>query len=111
MITGIAGEHRKLKQIVAERSIDIVVSDNRFGMWNKGAYTIYITHQLMIKTPARWKWTEPLLSRAHRFIIDRYDECWVPDHPGDDNLSGDLSHKGKTPNNTQYIGPKTDHKL
>ena len=34
-----------------------------------------------------------------------YDECWVPDVAGEDNLSGDLSHKYPLLKNTKFIGP------
>jgi hypothetical protein len=41
----------------------------------------------------------------HLAIAARYAECWIPDFPGDDNLSGMLSHHCKVPANTHYIGP------
>ena len=40
----------------------------------------------------------------HRWFIQHYDECWVPDVAGEDNLSGDLSHKYPLLKNTKYIG-------
>ena len=43
--------------------------------------------------------------RLHRWFIGHYDECWVPDVEGEDNLSGDLSHKYPLLKNTRFIGP------
>ena len=43
--------------------------------------------------------------RLHRWFIKHYDECWVPDVEGEDNLSGDLSHKYPLLKNTKFIGP------
>ena len=43
--------------------------------------------------------------RLHRWFIGHYDECWVPDVAGEDNLSGDLSHKYPLQKNTKFIGP------
>jgi len=95
-------EHQALKRLIRQENIVTVISDNRFGLWNKHIKSIYITHQLMIKTPYRWM--EPLLWRLHRCVINRYDECWIPDIKGTGNLSGDLSHKYPLPGNGRFIG-------
>lgn len=97
-------EHRALEKIIVEHNIDIVISDNRFGLWSKKAYSVYITHQVMIKPPYGMMWAEPWLYRFHRWFIRHYDTLWVPDLPGSDNLSGDLSHKYTLPPHGRYIG-------
>jgi UDP:flavonoid glycosyltransferase YjiC (YdhE family) len=97
-------EHRQLKKIIRDYKVDIVISDNRFGLWSKKAYSVYITHQIMIKAPLKTQWAEILLYRAHQWFINHYQECWVPDLPGDTNLAGDLSHKWPLPANGSYIG-------
>jgi hypothetical protein len=102
IIAGIAREHRRLKTIIRQENIQNVISDNRFGLWNKQVKSVYITHQLLIRAPYRWM--EPILHRIHLWIISRYDECWVPDVEGSDNLSGDLSHKYPLPPNARFIG-------
>lgn len=104
IIHGIGREHRLLRQMVRDLGIDIVISDNRFGLWTRHAHTVYITHQVMIKAPAGYRWAEGLLHRLHRWIIRRYDVLWVPDNPGAQNLSGDLSHKYPLPANGAYTG-------
>lgn len=93
-------EHQTLKKIVSENKIDIVISDNRYGLWNRQIKSIFITHQLMIKTP----FAEKLLHRLILFFVNKYDECWVPDFEEADNLSGDLSHKYTLPRNTFFVG-------
>jgi UDP:flavonoid glycosyltransferase YjiC (YdhE family) len=104
ILFGIYREHKLLKKIIRDNRIDAVISDNRFGLWSKKAYSVYMTHQLMIKAPAGMKWAEPILQRAHKWIIRHYDECWVPDLPGEKNLSGDLGHKFPLPSNAHFIG-------
>jgi len=104
ILLGIYKEHKRLKKIIRNYKIDAVISDNRFGMWSKKVFSVYITHQLMIKTPERMKWAEPLLHKAHQWIIRHYDECWVPDIPGEKNLSGDLGHKYALHSNAHFIG-------
>lgn len=102
IIAGIFREHRQLKKIIRQENIRLVISDNRFGLWNRTVKSVYITHQLMIKSPV--KWLEPLLWRLHGRIIARYDECWIPDIEGAGNLSGDLSHRYPLPRNARFIG-------
>lgn len=104
-LRGIWREHKELKRIVEAYDIDVVVSDNRFGLWCKDVHSVYMTHQLMVKMPRGLKWMEWAVWRLHRWFIGHYDECWVPDVAGEDNLSGDLSHKYPLLKNTRFIGP------
>jgi hypothetical protein len=103
-LRGIWREHKELKRIVEAYDIDVVVSDNRFGLWCRDAYSVYMTHQLMVKMPRGLQWMEWAVWRLHRWFIKHYDECWVPDLVGEDNLSGDLSHKYPLLKNTKFIG-------
>ena len=104
-LRGIWREHKELKRIVEAYDIDVVVSDNRFGLWCRDVHSVYMTHQLMVKMPRGLKWMEWSVWRLHRWFIKHYDECWVPDVEGEDNLSGDLSHKYPLLKNTRFIGP------
>lgn len=104
LLFGICKEHRRLKKIIREFNIDVVISDNRFGLWSHRAYSVYMTHQVMIKAPRSMEWLEPLLHRFHWWFIKKYDECWVPDLPGESNLSGDLGHKYSLPRNGHFLG-------
>lgn len=101
---GIIREHQWLTQLNKQEHFDQVISDNRFGLWNKNIHSIYMTHQLMIKMPLLLKFMEPFVWLGHRFFINRFDKCFVPDYPGVENLSGDLSHQYPLPKNAQFIG-------
>lgn len=105
IIAGIIAEHHRLDKLARTLEVDLILSDNRFGLWNKDVYSIYITHQLHIKAPSGWKWAEPILRHLHGRIINKYDECWIPDHHGEMNLSGSLSHPSSHLRNPVYIGP------
>jgi len=97
-------EHFKLKKIVSKNKIDIVIADNRFGLWNRNVYSIFITHQLNVIFPRMLKVFEFVYQRILRYFIRQYDECWVPDYTGNTNLAGDLSHKNNRLKNIKYIG-------
>lgn len=104
IIYGIYREHYWLKKLISSQHFDLVISDNRFGLWSNKTKCIYITHQLMVKMPKSMKWLEKLVWRFHRFFINNYNECWIPDFEGIENLSGDLSHKYPLPQNARFIG-------
>ncbi|NOZ47806.1 MAG: glycosyltransferase [Chlorobi bacterium] len=114
-------EHRQLKRIISKNKIEVVISDNRFGCWNKKVKSVYVTHQVMVKMPKGLKFLEFIGYLIHKWFINKYDECWIPDWEGVDNLSGDLSHKYKVPDNAGFVGPlsrfervkieKTEHKF
>jgi uncharacterized protein (TIGR00661 family) len=98
-------EHSKLKSLITHNHFDLIISDNRYGLWNTNLKSILITHQVMIKTPAWLKFAEYPLYLFSRFLISRFDECWIPDYAETPGLSGDLSHKYPLPRNARFIGP------
>jgi len=97
-------EHYRLKRIIREHAIDIVISDNRFGLWNRKITSVYVTHMTLIPFPKPLRFLEPLGVLLHRIIIKKYSLCFIPDLPGDLNLSGRLSHGIKPTDNMRYIG-------
>lgn len=111
ILGGIYREHHQLKKIIEKYKVEQVISDNRFGMWNKHIESIYITHQLMIKMPKYMRFLEPLVWWMHRLFINRYDVCWIPDYEGENNLSGDLAHKYTLPKHAKFIGPQSRFSL
>lgn len=101
----IINEHYYLSSIIKNKQIDVVISDNRYGLWNRKIRSILITHQVFIRSPKRWGWLNPFLQRISHILISRFDECWIPDYSGDDNLSGVLSHLHPLPEKYCFIGP------
>ncbi len=105
ILKGIYKEHKMLNRIIDEHKIDIVVSDNRFGLWSKKVKSIFITHQILIKSPVKSMFFDKILFSFNKTFIKNYNECWIPDFEGNINLSGDLSHKYRLPVDTYFIGP------
>jgi len=104
IIFGIYKEHKQLEEIISKLKIDIVISDNRFGLWSRKAYCVYVTHQIFIKLPKIFRFAEFFASWLHGCFINRYEQCWIPDNSVQNSLSGELSHKGKLPRNALFIG-------
>ena len=97
-------EHKYLQKIISDFNIDIVVSDNRYGLWSNKTKCIFITHQLKIKCPGWLKLFEYILLQVNKYFINKYDECWIPDFKGEMTLSGDLSKNYKLFTNVHFIG-------
>lgn len=105
ILTSIKDENKWLKEQVSRYGFDAVISDNRYGLYHEKVFSVFITHQLCIKS-SLGKWSEKLLQKWNYKFIDRFNECWVPDEEGKNNLAGELSHPVKLPSiPLKYIGP------
>ena len=96
-------EQKWLQHVVKDYHIDAVISDNRFGLYHKDIPTVFISHQLLIKTPFGGI-IEKVLQHLNYKYIRRYSACWIPDYAGANNLSGILAHPKELPPNTTYLG-------
>jgi hypothetical protein len=96
-------EHQWLHNVLKKERFDCIISDNRPGLWSKKTHTIYITHQLMIKS-GRGNRMNQFLQYLHSRYIKRFSEVWVPDLRGTKNLAGDLSHPAKQWVHPLYMG-------
>jgi UDP-N-acetylglucosamine transferase subunit ALG13 len=102
ILGGIRKEHGKLQEFIDEFHIDAVISDNRFGLYTRKIPCVFMTHQLRIRAP---KFLNAFVNGINRRYIHKYNECWIPDLKGEDNLSGDLSHIPESINKKYFIGP------
>lgn len=104
ILRAISAEQQWLKEVVAKYDFQIVISDNRYGLYHPAICCIFITHQLVIKNSVG-KWVEKMLQRWNYKYINRFKECWVPDVAGKENLAGELSHPVNPPRvPVNYIG-------
>ena len=104
ILQSVKEENSWLKEQVSKYKFDAVISDNRYGLYHKAIFSVFITHQLCIKS-ALGKWSEKLLQKWNYKLIDRFNECWIPDEQGKDNLAGELSHPATLPAiPVKYIG-------
>ena len=92
-------ERTKLSGQLAKSAFDLILSDNRYGIYHPQIKSILITHQLNIPLPLIAQPVNYLLRRQ----IARFDECWIPDLPTHE-LSGDLS-KADLSIPRRFIGP------
>lgn len=104
MLLAIRREHRWLRRLIREQQVDLVISDNRYGLHARDIPAVFITHQLQVKAPFRW--TEWLIQHGIYRLINKFSQCWVPDFVGELNIAGKLSHPDRLPlTPVYYIGP------
>lgn len=100
LATVIKKEQEQLRAIVQEHGIDLIISDNRLGLYHEQVESIYITHQLKIKAGI---WSAAA-NRIHRHYMQKFSKVWVPDF--EDRglaLAGELSENPGL-KHVEYIG-------
>lgn len=80
MILARQGENKRVRQIVKDHNIQLVISDNRFGCYDKKVTSIFMTHQwnllysdLKVHKLATWL--------NQKMILRYFDKVWIPDDP------------------------------
>lgn len=101
ILNAIRLERKKIKDLAATHHFNGIISDNRFGCRHNNITSVFITHQLSVLSGS----TTYLSSKLHQNYVSKFDECWIPDTPGNHNLSGIMGHLKETPTNVKYIGP------
>lgn len=93
-------EYRTTQAIVDQHHVDIIISDNRYGVRSNKVKSIVLIHQINIllnNTVVQW-----CGRRVNKYLINRFDQCWVPDDI-DQRLAGQLSDVAGV-DKAQYIG-------
>lgn len=98
-------EHRYLKTLLARLPVDVIISDNRYGMYNRNVYNVIITHQLFIRIPHRFRVLSRIVWRITTGMLSKFNECWIPDMPDSMiNLCSEMSHGNIRFKNYRYVG-------
>lgn len=99
VVKTIRKERTELRKLHLKYNFDGVISDNRFGCYLKSVPSIFITHQVRVRTPIAQK----MVRRVNYKYIRRFDHVWIPDVEKV-NLAGKLSkYKSGLPE-FDYIG-------
>jgi uncharacterized protein (TIGR00661 family) len=92
----INNENSWLHIFLKSQPVDCIISDNRFGLHARNLPSVFITHQLYIKT-GLGKLTDKFVQWLNYRRINRFTTCWVPDYQGAQTLAGGLSNPDKLP--------------
>ena len=92
-------EQKIIKNYIASnKDVVGIISDNRFGIRSNKAPSVYLTHQINVLSGITTFFT----SYFHQKIIEKFDECWIPDNKKS-QFSGKLS-SGIKDSKYKYIG-------
>lgn len=98
--TFIKKEKQFIDRFLLENKIDMIVSDNRYGLYSDKVESVIVTHQLYPKAPIG----EKLLHQKIEQLLSNFNEVWIPDYKEPKNLSGDLAHFKPFEQKHQFIG-------
>jgi len=92
MLSAVAREHQTLEAMLSKDKYDLVISDNRLGVFSGRVPSIFISHQLHYHLPLLYWPAELLAIPANMFLHEQYNRIIVPDNPpGPLSLAGKLS--------------------
>lgn len=99
-------EHNWLLEFTRNNPLDLIISDNRYGLHHPTIPSFFITHQLQAQTPFG-KIGNRFLQQLFYWHINKFSACLVPDFAEPNQaLAGKLSHPSKLPKTpVYYIGP------
>lgn len=103
MLFSVRKEHHDVNALIKSLGIDVVISDNRYGLWSDECYAVFITHQLHIMLPPKIKFMEKMVNRFAAYYIKKFHTCAVPD-VADHEVAGDLSNPVIKLNHLKYTG-------
>jgi len=92
ILRAIRNEQKQIAELQQSHQFDLIISDNRFGVYHRDCKNVFISHQLNLQVNGYWKYAKPFIDAQHQSFWSHYQELWIPDEPGDESLSGDLSN-------------------
>lgn len=104
ILTKINRERKWLHRYVQQNRVDLVISDNRYGFVSSKVPSVFITHQLTIRT-GLGATADRFINYLNRSYMGRFTDCWVPDIDSSPSIAGSLSRvpEGRLLN-TKYLG-------
>lgn len=106
IVKSINQEHAAFHKIIREKKPDMIISDHRYGAFDKEIPSFFIGHQLRLQLPKPFHFFEDAIWKQHLKYLRAFDEIWIPDVEDEHNLSGELAHHPaiKQALNIKYLG-------
>jgi UDP:flavonoid glycosyltransferase YjiC (YdhE family) len=90
-VTAMLYEHDFVRRFIADKRVDVVFSDNRYGFYSRQVPSFFMGHQLRILNPLGNRMLENGSEVYNKYFLDHYAGVLVPDFK-EDGLSGRMSH-------------------
>ena len=101
ILSAINKEKKATEWLVNSRKISGIISDNRWGVRSSKVPSVIITHQLKVLSGKATFFS----SKIQQKLLSKFNECWIPDHLEEPNLSGEMGHVSNLNFPVKYIGP------
>jgi len=98
-------EHQTLQAYLQKVPMTGIISDHRYGIWDRQLPSVFIGHQLALILPPALEIFRKGLYRYHMHWLRHFDHIWIPDVEGEANLSGKLAHEFELPSCAKFVGP------
>lgn len=89
MLGRIRFEHQWLQTVVDQNQIDVIISDNRYGLYHSLVPAYIICHQMQIQVPQS-SWLQQKVNEWHVKQLLRFQGVWIPDYQ-EKSMAGKLS--------------------
>lgn len=73
----IQAENKQTEELIKKHEITHIISDNRYGVFNKNIPSVIICHQINLQH--RNTFVKKQLNKIHFSLLKKFKEIWVPD--------------------------------
>lgn len=92
IISAIHVEEKTARRLFKENKYDLIISDNRFGVYSENTPSFFLSHQLRFSAPKIVSFAEELAQTFNSHFHEKFTRVIVPDNsPETVSLSGKLS--------------------
>jgi hypothetical protein len=91
----VSQELRLTEKLVRENEIDVIISDNRYGVRSSSTRNILITHQIYPQTPFPFR---VIVNNMVRRQIGEFDQCWAPDYQSENESESGIQRENESEN-------------
>ena len=81
-------EQKAIGQLLKDHPCDLIIADNRYGVFASGVPSVLLSHQLNLPVAAAIR---PFAKGILKHWLAAFDELWIPDWAGEASLAGSLS--------------------
>lgn len=85
-------EIQQTRRIIRAYKIEVIFSDNRYGVSSRKIPSFLLTHQLRFRLPQILRCFELISVLFNRLMFRQFRHVFIPDVEGVDNLTGQLGH-------------------
>ncbi len=82
-------ENKEIDRIISVERPDLIISDNRYGVFSKLVSSVFVSHQISLQTGVSW--INQLATILNKMLYSRFDHIWIPDYAPPNQIAPKLS--------------------